>query len=361
MLKTSLLLALCATLAAADLQRIPIYRNPNYQRTPANSAAEAEIVRAKYALDAVTTTSNASVGHETLTNQANKQYYGQITIGTPPQDFLVSFDTGSSNLWVPSVKCSACSQTCLSQQKYNSSASSTYVANGTGFYMDYSQGGVIGYLSQDTVRVAGIVVENQVFAEIVTEVDDSFTQLGFDGILGMGFPTLAVDGVTPVFNNMWSQKLVEQEVFSLYFATNGSSAQGGELILGGSDTSRYQGNLNYVQLTKKDRWQIKMDTVQFGERLLCKDGCEAVVDTGSSVILMPDGAYKLFMEVFANSTQSLPDMVFVIGGTIYALPSNLVDVQKSTTDYWILGDSFLSGFYTEFDVANKRIGLATLA
>lgn len=361
MLKPIALLALCATLAAANLVRIPIHRNPNYQRTSENSATEAEIVRAKYARDAVTTTGNDTVGHEPLTNQANGQYYGQITIGTPPQDFLVSFDTGSSNLWVPSVKCSACSQTCLNHQKYNSSASSTYVANGTGFYMDYSQGGVIGYLSQDTVRVGNIVVENQVFAEVVTEVDNSFTQLGFDGVLGMGFQSLAVDDVTPVFNNMWSQKLVEQEVFSLYLSTNDSSEQNGELILGGSDPSRYQGELYYVDLSKKNRWQIKMDSVYFGERTLCKDGCEAVVDTGSSLLLLPDGAFKLFMDVYDNLTPPYLNMQFVIGGMMFWLPSNLMYVQKSGTDYWVLGDSFLSYFYTEFDMANKRIGFATPA
>ncbi|XP_029977985.1 cathepsin D isoform X2 [Sphaeramia orbicularis] len=293
---TVFLFVLAAILAATSdaLIRIPLKKFRSIRRELTDSGNQIDELQAngrslKYNLGFP----SAGPTPETLKNYLDAQYYGDIGLGTPPQPFTVVFDTGSSNLWVPSVHCSLTDIACLLHHKYNSQKSSTYVKNGTAFAIQYGSGSLSGYLSQDTCTIGDLSVQKQVFGEATKQPGVAFIAAKFDGILGMAYPRISVDGVTPVFDNIMNQKKVEQNVFSFYLNRNPDTEPGGELLLGGTDPKYYSGDFNYVNISRQAYWQIHMDGMAVGGQLsLCKGGCEAIVDTGTSLITGPSAEVR---------------------------------------------------------------------
>jgi hypothetical protein len=101
----------------------------------------------------------------------NAQYYGEVSIGTPEQQFLVVFDTGSADFWIPDSSCQSHSFNCAKKKAYDSSKSSTFadITKGgkTEFSITYGSGPVEGKYSTDTVKIADdFVVEAQTFAQV---------------------------------------------------------------------------------------------------------------------------------------------------------------------------------------------------
>ncbi|XP_047330211.1 phytepsin-like [Impatiens glandulifera] len=96
-----------------------------------------------------------------LKNNMNTKY--EISIGTPPQKFTVVFDTGSSNLWIPSSKCYYY-WACYYHSKYNAGRSRTYKVKGwvsVATFIETTSCSIAGKFSQVNVLVCGLTIKNQ--------------------------------------------------------------------------------------------------------------------------------------------------------------------------------------------------------
>ncbi|NXM56036.1 CATD protein, partial [Illadopsis cleaveri] len=389
-----LLLALAGSCAA--LIMIPLTKFPSMRRILSNAGSEIPDMNAitqaiKYRLGFA---EEGKPTPEILKNYMDAQYYGVIGIGTPPQNFTVIFDTGSSNLWVPSTHCSMLDIACMVHHKYDSSKSSTYVKNGTKFAIHYGTGSLSGFLSQDTVTLGDLKIVDQTFGEATKQPGMTFIAAKFDGILGLAYPGISVEGAEPFFDNIMKQKLIEKNVFSFYLNRDPAGDPGGEMVLGGTDPKYYTGKFTWFNVTRKAYWQIHVDSVNVASGLtVCQGGCEAIVDTGTSLITGPTKEVKQIQEAIGakplikgeymipcekiptlpNITVTIGRKDFVLTGENYVLkiggPGQTVclsgfsglDIPPPGGPIWILGDVFIGRYYSAFDRDYNRVGFAPSA
>ncbi|XP_016949766.1 lysosomal aspartic protease [Drosophila biarmipes] len=374
----------------AQLIRIPMQYQASFMASRRQHRAGRTNLLAKYnVVGEPEITSRDSLGAtETLDNRLNLEYAGPISIGSPGQPFNMLFDTGSSNLWVPSADCSSKNLACQHHHRYNSSASSSYVPDGRRFAIAYGTGSLSGRLAQDTVAIGQLVVRNQTFGMAMHEPGSTFVDTNFAGIVGLGFRAIAELRIKPLFESMCDQHLVDECIFSFYLKRNGSERMGGELLFGGVDKAKFSGSLTYVPLTHAGYWQFPMDGIELGGRMISQNR-QAIADTGTSLLAAPPREYLIINSLLGGLPTSnneyllncaeidkLPEIVFIIGGQRFPLQPRDYVMSAANDDgsviclsaftlmeaeFWILGDVFIGRYYTAFDAGQRRIGFAPAA
>jgi cathepsin D len=390
MVRSSAVFFLAGSAAAAPIH-IPLTHRPK-------TAEQRRSMTARWAkLQAKSEKLGAPLPIVEIKDFQDSEYYGPVSIGTPEQTFTAIYDTGSSNLWVPSKKCTL-SKACQSHNKYDSTASSSSEPDGRQLVLPYGSGICFGLLTREMVHVGGVELGNTTFGEITFEPGEIWVESPFDGILGLGYPQIAMppdseNPVLPPFDVMIQRELLDLNVFAFYLNTcpqGQEMCEGGSLTLGGVDETRYTGDFTYVPNTFYQEllgyWLVKSTNFEVaGESLSCTTpliGCPMVVDTGTSIITVPplqwDKIHTAIGDVEADCSNidALPTLQFTFGGKTFPLEPEFYVLRGATVNgddecqlgiqgmsigipgIWILGDPFLRKYYTVFDRDQDRVGFA---
>lgn len=239
------------------------------------------------------------------------------------------------------------------------------------------------------IQIGGIAITNQTFA--VGEPGSDTLNSEFDGILGMGYVTISKGNVVPPVNNMISQGLLAEPLFAFYLNRDTSAADGGEISFGAINPAHYTGKITWMDVTVQGFWQVHMDAVRVGTSPFCANGCQVIVDTGTTLNTCPVSQAQA-MAKSINATSSgvnsyvvqcdqipqLPVISFDLGGRTFELTASEyifklkqpdgsmvcvfgfdgVDINRPSGLLWILGDIFIGKYYSIFDFGKNRVGLA---
>ncbi|KAF2717688.1 acid protease [Polychaeton citri CBS 116435] len=341
----------------------------------------------------------------------NIQWYGTVEVGTLPQEFRTLFDPGSSNLLIGRVGCSGCSNHTL----FDPSASSTFshlpginasVPFDTGATAEPlgSPAPAIGKVVTDVVTVAGISISNQAFL-LCDQFSPALDEVDLDGVFGLGLPGstgLDLDSNVTIHHWLWTAAAageVPQPVYSLNLNEANRSVMEGELTLGGTDSSKYEGDIHKIVHTPNFYLNHQLVTNVSGQPLVSN---YSVMDAGTAYIQAPDvasteaiysaissdivqidalGAWGASCEKMAT-LQPILTFTFGLGNqainlTVPKENFNLGPYAKNSSycqalilspptpleapgSIWILGSPLLMGHYTVWDGGNFQLGFAEL-
>jgi len=306
-------------------------------------------------------------------------YWGSMSIGTPPQEFKVIFDTGSGNLIIPSSDCNDAG--CKPHHKYDHKSSSTSMMvtnekNEGSSEITFGTGQISGDFYKDHMCIGdGLCIDGS-FIAADHESTEPFQEIPFDGIMGLGFKDLSMGNGFNIVDDLNKNGNMPGGQFSFYLTDGGDS----EVTFGGYRSEYMNSDIVWSPVKVESWWQVGMDDITFNNKPqnLCDGGCEVAVDTGTSMLAGPSDLVDKLSNLVnvkedCSNFDQLPKLGFQMGDHVLNLrPDDYVDRSSSDCSFslmsldvpppkgpvFIFGDPFLRRFVTIFDRAQSRVGFA---
>lgn len=331
--------------------------------TPVNAMGEADQpiseVAQYFAGDAMHARSCGRELRQTLANGDDVIFTMPISVGG--QEMKAIPDTGSFSLLVFSDKCTVCNV----PGAYDEEESPTFRSDGFQAEQNFGSGSAMGVEAFDSISFDDMQVDQQVFWEVVS-ADSGFQEMTFGAILGVGPPRsnvvmceqelqyidrelsvkskggsydkLAYSDVKKHFRDMLSHAETQTMVVNrLQMCTYSmclpmQHGQDGMWIWNDPSPLTDSHLFSSVPVNGDVYWSADLGDVMLSGGIMpakthlgCHSSkCSAVVDTGTSLMVVPTEAYNGLVNAVnqwgCTDLNNLPDLEFVLGGKLFTLP-----------------------------------------
>lgn len=302
-----------------------------------------------------------------------------MKFGSKAQDMFMLIDTGSANTWVFSSDCT--SDTCSIHNTFGAKDSASLKSTSETWSLAYGTGSVQGIVATDKIAFANYTV-NMGFG-LATNASDDFNNYPMDGILGLGRKSSEQLSTQTIMEVLNAQTSLTQNILGIHLNRAVDGTKDGEITFGGVDTSKFSGTISYTNTSNDNSWEIPVEDVLVNGTPAKFTARQAIIDTGTTFILMPPGDAKTLHGLIPGTQASgemytLPCNTAVklevrISGKLYGISpkdyvgkpvsqgsstcsSTIIGHQAFGDTEWILGDVFLKNVYAVFDFDGKRVG-----
>ncbi|KAJ5673902.1 Aspartic-type endopeptidase ctsD [Penicillium macrosclerotiorum] len=304
-------------------------------------------------------------------------YFSVVKVGSQQEEMWLALDTGSPSSWVFSTICE--DSACTSHHTFDTSESTTYTTDNSTFSVGYGNGTVRGKLGQDTFAFADLNVN--FWFGTTTNASSDFSSYPFDGILGLGRSGTGGWTIPSFMDVVNTTGLLSSNIIGFSLSRAEDNAKDGEVNFGTIDTSKFDGNISYTT-TDADVWSIPLDDAYVNGQAAGFSDKSAIIDTGTTYIMIPPADATSLFSLIPNSTQSGTNYIIPCNSTAtlelsfsgvkYSISpddyigaesngsclSTIVAHQYSGNNTWLLGDVFLKNVYSVFDFDNGQVGFA---